>query len=107
MKKYVILKTNVKEYDRIIICLSYNSLLTYIHEIENNLKENIEIKCILIDQLLITGNTSNRFVKCNVLQGKLNLDTVKRVKCSDYVKKETIEWLNKHYRYVKKFYFNR
>ena len=101
MNKYIIIKNNVKEYDRLILCLTSESLLTYIHKIENNLEENIGIKYILIDQLLITGNNSNRFIKLNFLRGKLDLNTTQIVKPSDCIKKETIKWLHNNYHYVK------
>ena len=100
MNEYIIIKSNVKEYDRLIICLTSKSLLTYIHKIENNLEENRN-QILLIDQLLITGNNSNRFIKCNFLRGKLNLNTAKIVKPSDCIKKETIKWFHNNYHYVK------
>ena len=101
MNEYIIIKTNVKEYDRLILCLTFESLLTYIHKIENNLERNIGIKHVLIDQLLITGNNSNRFIKCNFLRGELDLNTAQIVKPSDYIKKETVKWLHNNYHYVK------
>ncbi|HGI2636104.1 TPA: type II toxin-antitoxin system RnlB family antitoxin [Streptococcus agalactiae] len=101
MNEYIIIKTNVKEYDRLILCLTFESLLTYIHKIENNLEGNLGIKHVLIDQLLITGNNSNRFIKCNFLRGKLDLNTAQIVKPSDYLKKETVKWLHNNYHYVK------
>ena len=100
MNKYIIIKSNVKEYDRLIICLTSESLLTYIHKIENNLEENRK-QILLIDQLLITGNSSNRFIKCNFLRGKLDLDTAQIVEPLGCIKKETIKWLHNNYHYVK------
>ena len=56
MNEYTIIKTNVEDYDRLVLCLSFESLLTYIKKIEQTLaKDNVDEK-ILIDQLLITGN---------------------------------------------------
>ena len=30
MNEYTIIKTNVEDYDRLVLCLSFESLLTYI-----------------------------------------------------------------------------
>lgn len=101
MNEYIIIKTNIKEYDRLILCLTFESLLTYIHKIEDNLEKNVGIEHVLIDQLLITGDSSNRFIRCNCSRGKLDLDTAQIVKPSDYFKKETVKWLHNNYDYVR------
>ncbi len=100
MDEFAIIKTNIKEYDRLILCLTYESLLTYIHKIERNLQGNIGVKHILIDQLLITGNSSNRFIKCSFLKGRLDLNKAQIVKPSDYLKRESVKWLHNNYHYV-------
>ena len=53
MNEYTIIKTSVEDYDRLVLCLSFESLLTYIKKIEQALaKDNLDEK-VLIDQLLI------------------------------------------------------
>lgn len=62
MNEYTIIKTDVEDYDRLVLCLSFESLLTYIKKIEQAIAiDNVDEK-ILIDQLLITGNGTNRFI---------------------------------------------
>ena len=55
---------------------------------------------MLIDQLLITGNNSNRFLKCHFISGKLDLNTAQIVTPSDYIKKEVVKWLHNNYHCV-------
>ncbi len=100
MDEYIIIKTNVEDYDRFILCLSFESLLTYIKKIEDALAKNNASERILFDQLLITGNSANRFMSCNFSEGKLDFRTVHTVKPADYFRKETVEWLHNNYCYV-------
>lgn len=100
MNEYTIIKTNVEDYDRLILCLSFESLLTYIKKIEQVLaKDNLDEK-VLIDQLLITGNGTNRFMSFSFSHGKFDIKTAQVVNPTEYYRKETIEWLHNNYHYV-------
>lgn len=99
MKEYIILKTYLKSYDRLIVCTTSKNLLTYIYKIEKDLQKYTDIKHVLINQLLITGNNNNRFIKCEFSNGKLNLNKTKIVKPSN-IKKEAIKCLHDNYHYV-------
>ncbi|MDO4556340.1 MAG: type II toxin-antitoxin system RnlB family antitoxin [Lachnospiraceae bacterium] len=100
MSEYTIIKTNAEDYDRLVLCLSFESLLTYIKKIESTLaKDNIEEE-ILIDQLLITGDGTNRFMSCKFAQGKLDIRTAKTVKPNACYRRETVAWLHNNYCYV-------
>lgn len=99
MNEYMILKTNAEDYDKFILCLSSESILTYLKEIEKVLEQDKSGK-ILIDQLLITGNGTNRFMSCNFTEGRLDFKTARIVFPSEYFKKETVSWLHKNYLYV-------
>lgn len=100
MNEYIIIKTNSENYDRLVLCLTSESLLTYIEKIEATLtKSHIEGK-ILIDQLLITGNGLNRFISCIFSKGRLNFKTTQIVEPAECIKKETIKWLHNNYSYV-------
>lgn len=100
MSKYVVLQTNRAEYDRLVLCLSSESLLSYINEIEDALALDKKEERILIDQLLITGNGSNRFLGCEFAYGKLNFATARIVVPDEYYRKEAISWLHDHSSYV-------
>lgn len=100
MDEYIIIKTNVEGYDRFVLCLSFESLWTYIKKIEDSLAENNTTERILFDQLLITGNGTNRFMSCDFSEGKLDFRTARTVKPADYFRKETVDWLCNNYYYV-------
>ena len=101
MNEYIIYKTNVDGYDRFVLCLSFESLLSYINKIEDVLAEDKCEERILIDQLLITGDDVNRFLSCDFSQGKFDFKTAKNVNPSEYYRKQTVEWLHDNYSYVK------
>ena len=100
MNEYMIFKTNTEDYDRFVLCLSFESILTYIKEIENVLAQDKSEKKILIDQLLITGNGANRFMSCNFTEGRLDFKTARIVSPAECFKKETVSWLHENYLYV-------
>lgn len=100
MSEYIIFNTNVDGYDRYVLCLSFESLLSYIRKIEIVLAEGKREEKILIDQLLITGNGTNRFMSCVFSDGHLDFRTAQIVTPSDFFRKETVEWLHDNYSYV-------
>lgn len=100
MSEYIIFNTNVDGYDRYVLCLSFESLLSYIRKIEIVLAEGKREEKILIDQLLITGNGTNRFMSCVFSDGRLDFRTAQIVIPSDFFRKETVEWLHDNYSYV-------
>lgn len=100
MSEYIIFNTNVDGYDRYVLCLSFESLLSYIRKIEIVLAEGKREEKILIDQLLITGNGKNRFMSCVFSDGRLDFRTAQIVTPSDFFRKETVEWLHDNYSYV-------
>lgn len=100
MNEYEIINTNVEGYDKFVICLTFESLLTYIKDIEYSLSETETDKTILIDQLLITGDNDNRFISCLFKNGKLDLSTAHTVVPSEYYRNKTIEFLHDNYCYV-------
>ena len=100
MNEYTIIKTNVESYDRLVLCLSFESLLTYLKKIENVLAEDNMDEKILIDQLLITGNGNNRFMSLSFSNGRFDIKTARVVTPTEYYRKETVEWLHNNYNYV-------
>lgn len=100
MSEYIIFNTNVDGYDRYVLCLSFESLLSYIRKIEIVLAKGKREEKILIDQLLITGNGTNRFMSCVFSDGRLDFRTAQIVIPSEFFRKETVEWLHDNYSYV-------
>ena len=100
MNEYIIIKTNGEEYDRFVLCLTYESLLSYIEKLECSLSETKTDGTILIDQLLITGDCVNRFMSCQFKNGKLDLNTAHTVIPAKYYKEKTGAFLHDNYCYV-------
>ena len=100
MDEYIIIKRNFGDYDGLILCLTFESLLTYVQNIKFPLSKNKNEEMILIDQLLITGNGANRFLCCTLKNGKLDLRTAHIVNPSEYYRKKTVEFLHDNFCYV-------
>lgn len=100
MNEYKIIKTNVEGYDRFVLCLTFESLSTYIKEIECSLSGAEKDETILIDQLLVTGDGVNRFMSCLFKNGRLDFKTAHAVTPAEYYRKKTVEFLHDNYCYV-------
>lgn len=100
MNEYVIIDTSIEGYDKLILCLSPENLLAYIAKIENALARSHISGRILFDQLLLTGNSTNRFMSCDFSEGKLDFGTTHIVKPTDYIRQETVKWLHNNFNYV-------
>lgn len=83
----------VKKIDEgviLLLCLDYNSILSYINEISSNNYIMNSQGTLIVDQLLVVGNGQNRFLKCNYSYGNI-----------DYYSSETIEFQkNNKYREI-------
>lgn len=100
MKKYTIVETNAEDYKRLIICLSYESLVSYMEIIEQELtKENVE-GTVLVDQLFLTGNDIDRFMSISFSHGKFDADTAAVADPPRCCREETVAWLHDNYQYV-------
>ena len=97
MKDYIVKKINIEDYDRFVLCLSCESVLVYLNEIETApIMKKFSGK-IIIDQLLITGDGNNRFMSCYFTDGKLDRRTAKVVTPSNLIRKKTVELLHDNY----------
>lgn len=100
MDEYLIEKIDINGYDRYLLCLTFESIMNYLSEIESSPSIMNCSGKLLIDQLLVTGNGDNRFISCNFKNGKLDMDTAHSVKPDDCFRTITIEWLHNNYAYV-------
>lgn len=100
MYEYIILDANVDGYDKYVLCLTFESLLSYIRKIEAELAGKAREGRILIDQLLITGNGVNRFMSCVLSNGQLDFKTAQNVTPAKFFRKETVKWLHNSYSYI-------
>lgn len=82
---YNIYKSSLGSYDCFVICLSYESIYSYISTLQNELSNNIDHKGnVLIDQLLITGNKNNRFLSLTFNNGSFVFTSAKNVDAEYY-----------------------
>ena len=100
MNYCLIEKIDFYGYDRFIICLTFESILNYLSEIESASEMVTYSGKVLIDQLLITGDGDNRFISCNFLNGKLDMTTAQIVIPDNKFRNITTEKLHKKYIYV-------
>lgn len=91
MKNYYIKYLHSYKYSVFVICLSCDSFLDYVESIENDI--HFSDCLVIIDQLFITGNKDNRFIYCEFKQGKLLLNTAKRIDASERLKTVTYQYL--------------
>lgn len=72
-------------YDCLVVCLSYESIFSYINMLQNELSsKGIYNGNILIDQLLITGNRINRFLSIKVEDGNFVYTSAQNVEADHY-----------------------
>lgn len=83
-------------YKCFLLCLTYDSMLNYLDNIEN--EECIMNSCgtLLIDQLLVAGNGKNRFLSCNYDYGTIKLSSAKNVFPDNQYKALTVHYLQQH-----------
>ena len=85
---YKIYHLSSGDYIFFIICLSYESLTTYINELQCKINDT-EIKNgqvsgqVLIDQLMISNNGKNRFLSLNFKEGQFDFSSAQNVN-ADY-----------------------
>ncbi|GAA5414411.1 type II toxin-antitoxin system RnlB family antitoxin [Ureaplasma ceti] len=100
MKEFIVLDVDSTECDKLILFLTYEGIFKHIKKIEHFLKKQSNVQTVLLDQLFITGNGYNRFIKCNYVNGKLDFTQAYHVKPSLEIKNVTIQWLHNNYELV-------
>lgn len=101
MGNYVLYQLNNDQYDYFIICLTHESILNYLDQLENDLRFRNSSGKLLIDQLLVTGNGKNRFIICNFEHGEIILSTARNVVPVNKYKDLTIKLLQQNYELLK------
>lgn len=93
-------KVNFCGYNRFLLCLTFESIMNYISEIESSPEMVTSSGKVLIDQLLVTGDGDNRFISCSFINGKLDMSTAMTVIPDRRFRNITIERLHDNYVYV-------
>ena len=97
---FVIFNVNHDVCDKFLLCLTIEDITTHKASIESSPLIMNQTGKILIDQLLVTGNSRNRFISCEYINGILDLTTAQAVRGDKYFKNIATKWLNTHYAYV-------
>lgn len=100
MNYCLIEKVNFCGYDRFLLCLTFESIVNHLTEIETAPEMVKSSGKVLIDQLLVTGDGDNRFISCSFLDGKLDMSTAQIVIPDGRFRNITAERLHDNYVYV-------
>ena len=77
MENFIIKK--IDSSNMLLLCLGYNSVLSYIQEVaENEYIKSNEGK-LIIDQILAVGDGENRFIVCEFSRGHIFLHAAKQI----------------------------
>lgn len=97
MNSFVLTKTDDQKYKRLLVCMTFESFVLYLHEIESTPILMSYTGNLLIDQLLVTGNGNNRFVCCCVNDGVIDISSTKVVSPDNSIKLISSCLLNRYY----------
>lgn len=82
-KFFKIYNLNADLYDCMVICLTYESIFSYIDALQKAIYDSgINNGTVLIDQLLISGNGKNRFLTINYSNGLFDYTSAKNIEAS-------------------------
>lgn len=97
IKEYTIYRLEDGEYDAFLLCLTFESILNYLRSIEDEIMVSETKGVLLIDQLLVTGNGKNRFMRCPFDHGILDVNAAQNVIPSEYYKILSVQLLQQNY----------
>ena len=97
MKEYTMRRLLGKEYDSFLLCLTFDSILSYLANIENEPIISTSKGTLLVDQLLVTGDGKNRFIVCSFDHGRIDLNSTQNIFPSDCYKKISIDLLQENF----------
>lgn len=101
MRNYILYELSNDQYDYQLLCLTYESILNYLDQIENDLVLRNRSGKLLIDQLLVTGNGRNRFIACEFRDGEIILSTARNVVPENKYRDLTVKLLQLNYELLK------
>lgn len=93
---YLLHQLNDAQYDYLVLCLTYESMLNYLDQLESDQQLQNKSGKLLVDQLLVTGNGRNRFIGCDFRDGEIILSTAKNIKPDNIYKDLTIKLLQQN-----------
>lgn len=101
MRDFAIRSISINPSNKVfILCLSHQSIATYLDEITKHPLIALKTGSILIDQLLVTGNNNNRFVECHFHNGIINFGSMRHVIPTQEEKQLSLTLLQMNYQYL-------
>ena len=79
MADFTICTLTDQDYDNFLLCLTFESIANYYDLIEQHPFIVHKTGRLLVDQLLVSGNNGNRFLRCSYRNGKLDFSTIRDV----------------------------
>jgi hypothetical protein len=73
MKEYVLRKIEDRKY--YLFCLSFDSILNYLSNLENEEEIKAGSGTLIIDQFLVVGDGENRFIVCDFSYGAIEISS--------------------------------
>lgn len=96
---YILSNCYSSSYDWQVVCLSYDSIYSYIQLIQNDLKtQNVRKAKVVFDQLLITGNNINRFLSIEFNENSFLFNTAQNITPEMSIRQKTHSILLKNIR---------
>lgn len=96
---YILSNCYSSSYDWQVVCLSYDSIYSYIQLIQNDLKtQNVRKAKVVFDQLLITGNNINRFLSIEFDDNSFLFNTAQNITPEMSIRQKTHSILLKNIR---------
>jgi hypothetical protein len=73
VKEYVLRKIDDEKY--YLFCLSFDSILNYLSDLENEEEIKTGEGTLIIDQFLVAGDGENRFIACDFSNGVIEISS--------------------------------
>lgn len=97
VKRYILCDCHAVSVDLQVICLSYESIYSYISCLQTDFRSrNITSATVIFDQLLITGNNSNRFLLMEYKDNQFLYSTARNITPDNSVREKTMIEVKKH-----------
>ena len=101
MRDFEITRISIDSSNKLyILCLSHQSIATYLDEIVNHPLIALKTGIILIDQLLVTGDGDNRFIECYFYNGIIDFESMHNVTPTKEAKQLSLTLLRMNYQYL-------
>ncbi len=82
-KFFKIYNLNADLYDCMVICLTYESIFSYIDALQKAISDSgVKDGTVLIDQLLISGNGKNRFLTIKYSNGSFDYTSAQNIEAN-------------------------